>query len=201
MQQIIDRMHAILDEWSLLKHPFYQAWSEGTLPGHALSLYSREYASFIGTVAMGWEACGDAEIAEEEREHFALWKDFAASLGNEEVGAELPEVRSLVGKCEKAFSDYATALGALYAFENQQPATSASKLEGLRTHYQQLKADEVYFKVHVDDLEEPALLREKMGELNAEELQQALDSCETIAKELWNALTGIMHASGVEACA
>lgn len=201
MQQTIDRMHAILEEWSLLKHPFYQAWSDGTLPGHALKLYAREYASFIGTVAKGWDACGDTGIAEEEREHYDLWKQFAASLGNTEVGAELPEVKSLVQKCDEAYNGYATALGALYAFENQQPHTSASKLEGLRTHYTELKADEVYFEVHVDDLEEPALLRQKMAELSEVELQQALDSCEVVAKELWNALSGIMHASGTEACA
>ena len=201
MQQIIDRMHAILEEWSLLKHPFYQAWSDGTLPGHALKLYAREYASFIGTVAQGWDACNDAEIAEEEREHYDLWKQFATSLGNTEVGAQLPEVKSLVSKCEEAYSAYPTAIGALYAFEQQQPGTSTSKLEGLRTHYTDLNADEVYFEVHVNDLEEPALLREKMGELSDEELQQALNSCETVAKELWNALTSIMEASGTEACA
>lgn len=198
MQQIIDRMHAILEEWSLLKHPFYQAWSDGTLPGHALKLYSREYASFIGTVAQGWEACGDSEIAEEERDHYELWNQFATSLGNSETGAQLPAVQSLVSACDKAYGDYATALGALYAFEYQQPATSASKLEGLRTHYRDLNADEVYFEVHVDDLEEPALLREKMSELSDEELQQALDSCETVAKELWNALSGIMEECGSE---
>ena len=34
------RLDQILEQWNLLNHPFYQAWSEGTLPMDALRVYA-----------------------------------------------------------------------------------------------------------------------------------------------------------------
>lgn len=193
MTKIEQRLSDILDKWNLLDHPFYRAWSEGTLPDDHLKLYASEYASFIGMVAKGWEACGDNEIAEIEVEHYDLWKDFAKSLGNADVNTSIDEVNTLVANCDKEYRSYPTALGALYAFERQQPATAQSKLAGLKTHYNHINADETYFEVHVDDEEEPAILLKNMEALSFEEQDKAVQACENIAENLYYALTGIMN--------
>lgn len=195
MTNLEQKLDAVIQKWSLLDHPFYRAWTMGTLPTDHLKLYSSEYASFIGMVAKGWEACGNAEIAEEEVEHYDLWKDFAKSLGHNEVNTTVSEVSDLVAACEKNYENKVTALGALYAFEKQQPATAKSKLEGLRTHYSGLNADETYFIVHENDIEEPALLMDYMNELNTADQDKALAACEEICEKVYNALTGIMETA------
>lgn len=195
MTNLEQRLSDVLNKWSLLEHPFYRAWTMGELPDGHLKLYSSEYAGFIGMVAKGWEACGDSEIAAEEVEHYHLWKDFSKSLGNEDVNTSIPEVKTLVENCETEYTQYASALGALYAFERQQPATAKSKLDGLRSHYTHLNADETYFKIHVDDEAEPAMLLANMEQLSTEDQNKAVSACENIAERLYNALTGIMETA------
>lgn len=195
MTNLEQRLNEILDKWSLLEHPFYKAWTMGSLPDDHLKLYASEYAGFIGMVAKGWEACGDQEIAAEEIEHYDLWKDFARSLGNQKVNTSIEEVNALVDACDKNYEDYTTALGALYAFERQQPATAKSKLDGLKSHYQHLNADETYFEVHVDDEEEPAILLKNMEALSTEDQDKAAHACEEVAGKLYHALTGIMKTA------
>ncbi len=195
MSNFEQRLEDILSKWNLLEHPFYQAWSMGTLPDAHLKLYSAEYASFIGMIAKGWEACGDMAIAKEEMEHYELWKDFSKSLGNEEIKTTVTEVDHLVESCERNYQEYNSALGALYAFERQQPKTAESKLKGLQTHYQHINADETYFEIHVDDEEEPAILLAQMNKLDDSGQETALKACEEVAEGLYNALTGIMKAA------
>ena len=60
MKQQLD---TILEKWDLLKHPFYQAWSAGTLPVEALQVYAREYGNFIANLPRGWETLNDAATA------------------------------------------------------------------------------------------------------------------------------------------
>lgn len=194
MTNLERRLQDILEQKDLLQHPFYQAWNEGTLPADKLKLYAKEYGTFINMIQAGWEACNESKIADIEAEHYILWKDFSDSLGNGAIEAEINEVKGLTDACERNFTDYATALGALYAFEAQQPATATSKLKGLRDHYTELNADETYFKVHVDDDEEPALILQKMETLSAEQQDQAVEACREVADNLWDALSGIMDA-------
>lgn len=187
-----NKLEAIIADKNLLNHPFYEAWSAGTLPAEKLSIYAREYGGFIGTVAEGWEACGDTEIAKEEVEHYDLWKDFAKSIGVNSIDPQISEVKELISSCQRHYKDPVTALGALYAFEVQQPHTSVSKLKGLRDHYKAVAADETYFEVHVDDFDEPALLLKKMNDLNENDQALAQAACEDVSKKLWDALTGVM---------
>jgi pyrroloquinoline-quinone synthase len=150
-------------EFNLLKHPFYLAWNEGKLTKDQLALYAGEYGAFIRLIPKGWEKLGESGIAAEETGHYLLWQDFAHSIGAGPIAAELSEVQGLVRKTDIHYQTYAGALGALYAFEKQQPDTVASKLQGLRKHYNHWGADETYFRVHEHDMEEPALLEEKIG--------------------------------------
>ena len=45
-QQFSETLDAIIDERSLLKHPFYQAWNAGTLPLESLREYAKQYFHF-----------------------------------------------------------------------------------------------------------------------------------------------------------
>ena len=165
----------------------------GALSYADIGLYATQYGEFIDTIATGWEAVGDAHTAEEEREHAILWTDFAHGLGVTRPAAErLPEIESLVGLTRETFGNRAQALGALYAFEQQQPVTAQSKLDGLRKHYSLSPEAEVYFDIHKSDIEEPRWLAEEMEKLSPEEFAMSEDACRRMAGALWVGLDGVM---------
>src|SRR3990172_11441771 len=83
------QLDSILEKWDLLKHPFYQAWSAGTLPVDALKVYAAEYGAFINILANGWETLDDPETAQEEKEHAELWESFAEALETKVSSTEI----------------------------------------------------------------------------------------------------------------
>lgn len=186
-------LDAIIESKCLLKHPFYQAWNMGTLTHSDLAVYATQYGEFVDRIAAGWEAAGDAAIADEEREHAILWTDFANGLNAPRPAASrLPEIGALVAVADTMFTNRPQALGALYAFEHQQPATAKSKLEGLRKHYSLAPSAEVYFDIHQDDEDEPRWLAEQMESLSPEEFELSRHACEQMANALWRGLDGVM---------
>ena len=194
MKQNLD---TVLEKWNLLKHPFYQAWSAGTLPVDALQVYAREYGNFIATLPRGWETLNDAETADEEREHAEMWTDFTAALGSFTADASLPATSNLVATSRTLFAARASALGAMYAFEAQQPATAQSKLDGLKTLYKLPQGVEPYFEVHAKNQHESEKILRMLESLPANEQAEALAACDTMAQSLWDALTGIHDATCV----
>ncbi len=50
MNQIIKQIDEIIEEKSLLKHPFYQMWSDGKLSLESLAGYSKEYFQLVKEV-------------------------------------------------------------------------------------------------------------------------------------------------------
>jgi pyrroloquinoline-quinone synthase len=186
-------LDAVVARFDLLKHPFYEAWSAGTLPVQALATYAEEYGAFVQAVPAGWAAHGDVRTASEEVTHAVLWEGFANALGTSSLGGpRLAQTKSLVEACARQFSDPVTSLGGLYAFEAQQPKTSTSKLQGLREHYSSLPEDvEPYFAVHCDDVQEMGWIIERLEGKSDEDKQRAVAACEDVAKGLWDALTGI----------
>jgi pyrroloquinoline-quinone synthase len=181
-----------IEKWNLLNHPFYRAWNNGSLPAEKLKQYAAEYGAFISTIGHGWAAAGEPMIAAEESEHFEIWKKFANSLGVNKIYASAKEVKELVKISNENYSTYSTALGCLFAFEAQQPHTTASKKAGLSQHYSALNADETYFDIHMSDEEEQQLLLQKIEMLSPEEKMKATVACEKTCEALWNALSGIM---------
>jgi pyrroloquinoline-quinone synthase len=194
MKQNLD---TILEKWSLLKHPFYQAWSAGTLPVEALQVYAREYGNFISSLPRAWETLKDSETAAEEREHAEMWTDFTAAVGGFTADASLPQTLSLVRASDELFAARASALGAMYAFEAQQPATAQSKLNGLKTHYDLPQGVESYFEVHSANWHESEKILRQIEALPANEQTQAIAACERMAQSLWDTLTGIHAATCV----
>ncbi len=192
---IKQQLDAILEKWDLLKHPFYQAWSAGTLPVESLKVYAQEYGQFINLLSQGWETLHDAETAEEEREHAEMWEGFTAALGAAENGTPVHEARQLAATAGELFSRPASALGAMYAFEAQQPATAKSKLSGLKAHYSLPREVEPYFEVHSANWHEAQKLLRQINALPADEQARAVEACERMARALWEALTGIHTAA------
>ena len=181
-------------DYNLLNHPFYQAWSAGELPVEALRSYAREYGAFISMMPEGWETLNDAEIAAEETEHIDLWADFAAGLDTTVTEAQIPQVKALMETADELFAEPATALGALYAFEVQQPATAQSKLAGLKAFYQLPKSVEPYFETHSHNEHEAEKLLEYIGALPSDSYPTVVQACEKMSAALWDALTGIHDA-------
>jgi pyrroloquinoline-quinone synthase len=182
-----------LERWNLHNHPFYQAWSAGTLPVSALVEYARDWGSFVRVIDRGWETVGKAEYAAEERVHAELWDDFAAALGTTAVdSASIPALARLRATAERLFTaSEASALGALYAFEAQQPGTSKSKLDGLRAHYNLESKSEYYFAVHQDDHAEAEWIAGAIAGLSPAEREVAEAACEELCHALWDGLSGI----------
>jgi pyrroloquinoline-quinone synthase len=183
--------------WNLLNHPFYRAWSDGTLPVEKLKRYAAEYGNYIATIANSWRTAGEAEIATEEETHFDMWKKFAKSIGTEVRRPSLRETKTLVALSSECGSDGARILGSLYAFEAQQPHTAASKQQGLEKFYPQLCADDSYFRVHMNEHHEPEILLRRMETISPADQPKTADACEKTARALWDTLTAIDRAHDV----
>ncbi len=195
---IQEQLNSVVEKSDLLKSKFYQAWSAGTLPVSALRTYAEEYGAFISLLPLGWESQGDLETAEEEQEHIELWQDFAAALETSIGECKVPGVSHLMETAQSLFGDPITALGALYAFEVQQPATASSKLEGLRAHYSLDKKVEPYFIEHSKNHHEAEKLIRRISALSAENQERALSACEAMSKALLAGLDGIYTAHKAE---
>lgn len=160
---------AAIAELSLLKHPFYQAWSAGTLTQDDLRAYAKEYyhleKNFPRLVSRVHSNTLDPEtrralvenLADEEtgpENHRELWLRFAEGLGlsrAEVIDSEpSPKTRavfeSLLSLCS---GDPVDGLAALYAYESQLPAVSDSKIAGLKAFYGFSEARALgFFEVH-----------------------------------------------------
>ena len=194
MMNIKHRLDETISKWNLLENPFYRAWSDGTLPQEALRTYAGEYGALISLMPSGWKTLSDYEIAQEEREHLELWNNFAQGLGTKAGQAQIAQVRKLVETTQRLFSVPTAALGALYAFESQQPATARSKLEGLKAFYNLPQTVEPYFEIHSHNQHESEKLLDRIELLSSQEQEEALGACETMSVALWDALIGIYEA-------
>lgn len=188
----VAELDAIIEQFNLNKHPFYQDWRMGTLPVEKLRAYGGEYAAFVNTIDEGWDTVGEHGYAEEEREHERLWAQFQLSIGSY-MAAKNPQTATLVSAAQNAFSVAPDAIGALYAFEAQQPYTSQSKLDGLNEHYKVDEKGKEYFVVHANDLAEAENLRGKVANLSDAEFARAKTACAVVCAAMWGALDGVYY--------
>ncbi len=194
MSSRIDELDAIVRQFDLNEHPFYTEWRAGTLPIERLADYADEWAPFIGVVDAGWERIGYPEYAAEEREHDALWSRFRSAL-NANRAMQRPQSKTLLAVGENAFASIPEALGALYSFEVQQPATASSKLAGLREHYAGTVDDDAqqYFVEHAVETDEPAMLASMIDGLSEGEFARARTACALFSAAAWGALDGVYY--------
>lgn len=44
---ILEMLDSIIEQHHLLKHPFYRAWTEGSLPRESLQVYAEQYYQHV----------------------------------------------------------------------------------------------------------------------------------------------------------
>ncbi len=162
---IIKKIDEMIEERSLLKHPFYQMWSDGKLTQESLAGYSKEYFQLVKAVPSFMtpiiEKSPDATVSElienqqEESDHIKFWIAFAGELGISE--SDLISYSGTDKTC-KAVSDLNELMNtfdggacAMYAFEKEIPKISQTKLDGLAEFYKITSNNGTeYFKLHTE---------------------------------------------------
>ena len=162
---IIQKIDEMIEERSLLKHPFYQMWSDGKLTQESLAGYSKEYFQLVKAVpsfmtpiiekSPGSVVSELVDNQQEESDHIKPWISFAGELGISEE-----ELISYPGtaKTQKAVSDLNQLMDtfdggacAMYAFEKEIPKISQTKLDGLAEFYGMTSNEATeYFKLHTE---------------------------------------------------
>ena len=209
-------------ERAMLKHPFYQAWTEGRLPLDTLRDYARQYfhhvEAFPRAVSAVHSTCPDRDgrrmlaenLAEEEgleagkQDHASLWLMFACGLGEGEDAVRAqplnPETQALIETFRRlSRKSYAAGLGALYAYESQFPAVASAKIEGLIDRYGIADEETLrFFRVHERaDVEHSEVCRKLLDRLPEEERAEAIAAGEELAGALWNFLSGVKARASI----
>ena len=162
---ITKKIDEMIEERSLLKHPFYQAWSDGKLTKESLAGYSKEYfqlvkevPSFMAPIIQKAPESVIKELVEnqqEESDHIKPWIAFAGELGISEEEllsySGLPKTRQAVSDLNELMDTFEGGACAMYAFEKEIPKISQTKLDGLAEFYG-MTSDEAteYFKLHTE---------------------------------------------------
>jgi len=214
-----DDLLAAVMQYSMLKHPFYVAWSEGKLSKEVLQEYAKQYYAHVRAfptyVSAVHSHCDDLEtrqmlldnLIEEEQgteNHPELWLRFAETLGvtrAEVRNAELlPKTKESVARLKRLTqsADYREGLAALYAYESQIPEVAQTKRAGLKEFYG--IADErgvSFFRVHesIDllhkEVEQRILEQECLTMADQERVAAAAREG---AQALWAFLDGVTEA-------
>lgn len=213
---IIDEIQQIIDERSLLKHAFYQAWQKGELTLEHMRGYASQYyhhvLAFPQYVSGAHAICPTQSerqellenLIEEERgdeNHPELWLRFGEGVGATRDGIEsaapLAETSALVDTFRDATMrrSFAEACAALYVYESQVPEVAKTKIAGLKQFYG--VADErslQFFEVHIGADEIHAEVGAGMVRTNArDEASRAavLATARECADALWGFLDGV----------
>ena len=217
--QFEEKLRDAVKEYSMLKHPFYVAWTEGKLNKSVLAEYARQYYAHVRafpTYVSGVHSrCDDVSIRqqllenliEEERgeeNHPELWLRFAEALGvaREDVRAAelLPSTKDSVESLRTLTqsTDYREGLAALLAYESQIPEVAQTKREGLKDFYGiQNERSVAFFRVHenIDTLHQQVEMQilEEQCQSPADQ-DRAIASARDAAKALWSFLDGVYAA-------
>ncbi len=207
------RLNQKLDEFHLLKHPFYKSWNEGKLNREIIKDYAEQYfhhvKAFPRYISATHSICHDIEkrkillenLQDEEKkgaEHPKLWKNFAIAMGADKKKIENVKQYSFTKNLIKNFfkngrSSYAEGLGSLYTYERQVPEIAETKIRGLKRFYGvSSKKGLEFFEVHkAADVHHRKACEKLLDSLSAKEQKKAEKAAISTAKYLWNFLSGI----------
>ena len=148
---LIERIDYEIEKHSLLKHVFYQMWSEGKLTINHLQGYSKEYFQLVKVVPKFVEnifnVIADPSLKravgqnlKEESEHIEPWIMFSTAMGvqRNDLASYKGEnetnmaVSALSQLTERSLEE---AVAAMYAYEKELPKISKSKIDGLKKFY------------------------------------------------------------------
>ena len=163
-----------IEQRSLLKHPFYKAWTEGRLTTSHLKGYSKEYFQLVKSIPQfvqniyNNKAIDDTrqeyyysnyldsikQIQQEENDHVSMWINFAVELGVDRK--ELLEYRgtddvnqAIRNLNKLSCSSIIHGASMMYSLEKEIPKISTTKLEGLEKYYGINNLNAInYFKIH-----------------------------------------------------
>ena len=165
MNSLLTNIDNEVERRSLLKHKFYQMWSNGELSLEQLRSYSKEYFQLVKVVPKLVESVGAKQTTgnenesegvatttittiteeikqnmEEESSHIAPWIEFATSLGvprEELLGYQgLDKTRNAVSSLlDITDKSFDEGVCAMYAYELELPKISRSKIDGLEKFY------------------------------------------------------------------
>jgi pyrroloquinoline-quinone synthase len=162
---LIERIDYEIEKHSLLKHVFYQMWSEGKLTINHLQGYSKEYFQLVKVVPKFVEnifnVIADPSLKrtvgqnlKEESEHIEPWimfstaigvqrNDLASYKGDNETNMAVSTLSQLT---ERSLEE---AVAAMYAYEKELPKISKSKIDGLKKFYgMQSNGATKYLEIH-----------------------------------------------------
>ncbi len=189
----IKRIDEMIEERSLLKHPFYEMWSDGKLTIESLAGYSKEYFQLVKTVPSFMtpiiEKAPKSVIGElidnqqEEADHIQPWIKFAGELGISEEElikyGGLKKTKKAVSDLSELMNTYEGGSCAMYAFEKEIPKISQIKLDGMEKFYGMSSDDATeYFKLHTEaDIRHTAAWRNILENVstNTDDLIQIAD--------------------------
>jgi pyrroloquinoline-quinone synthase len=192
MPSVVERIDEEIARKSLLKHPFYKAWSEGKLNLAQLAGYSVEYFQLVKQVPKMVEnvhlLATDQKLSEEisqnlreEREHIVPWIKFANSLGiNEDELLRYSGAlnsREAVSQLEALTNlSFEEAVAAMYAYEMELPKISRSKIDGLKKFYGLDSHNATYyFEIHeIADIKHADLWRGVLRNLPTDKTESAI---------------------------
>jgi pyrroloquinoline-quinone synthase len=165
MTGVVERIDTEIEKQSLLKHPFYQMWSEGKLTADHLQGYIKEYFQLVITVpefvrniqGLTNDSSLETELDhhfEEESDHIEAWMRFAISMGvsrdkllNHAPTRKTTEAVLALNSLTKLSFEEAAA--AMYGYEKELPKISTSKINGLKKYYGIVNSDTTnYFEIH-----------------------------------------------------
>ena len=164
MSELIKKIDQIIEDNTLLNHPFYEMWSEGKLEFQSLVGYSKEYYQLVKQVPKFMEPIVDMAPSDvkselisnmnEESEHIRLWENFAFSMGitkDDLTSYEgLKKTNDAVNNLASLMKSYDEGACAMYSFEKEIPKISKTKVEGLKNFYGLDSKDSIeYFEEHM----------------------------------------------------
>ncbi len=144
-------------KYRLLEHPFYQSWNCGEISEERLANYALSYNEFIDRIPDYWtriinDLGADKHVGqiiiEEETEHIALWHKWCEKLP---ATGNYPRMIELISGLDNMSAS--ELLGAVHAFEIQQPEVAAAKKKGLLEYYGFTEEDVTYFDEHENEEE------------------------------------------------
>ena len=202
-----------LDEYHLLKHPFYKSWNEGKLTREIIKDYAEQYyqhvKAFPRYISATHSLCEDIEkrkillenLQDEEKDgadHPKLWKNFAVAMGSDRKKIEDVKKEKFTSELIDNFfkngrSSYAEGLASLYTYERQIPEIAETKIRVLKNHYGVSSKEGLeFFEVHkAADVYHRQACEKLLDEMSKEEQEKAEKSALSTAKYLWNFLTGM----------
>jgi pyrroloquinoline-quinone synthase len=191
---LIERIDYEIEKHSLLKHVFYQMWSEGKLTINHLQGYSKEYFQLVKVVPKFVENIFNVitdpslkraigQNLKEESEHIEPWIMFSTAMGiqRNDLASYKGEnetnmaVSTLSQLTERSLEE---AVAAMYAYEKELPKISRSKIDGLKKFYG-VQSNEAtkYLEIHEEvDLRHSEVWKNILKTIPEEKQERALNA-------------------------